>query len=383
MKNILFIYDAPLCPEAGGTERATKLVMDELSNRGYNCKGILHFNQAEPEIQYLNGEKISSIYEFLKENKIDAVVNQIAFHPRFLNQFLDLGGKRWKEEGGKIISFMHLDPTPAPRKKIRSYLTGIKNKNIIRILKRLIYISLIPIYNYNSLKNYRSGLKEIYEKSDRYILMSNSFIPIFSNLARLENTEKIRIIPNMLTFPQIANESIFERKEKIVLVVARLDDEQKNISFIIDAWGKIKDHRGYKLHIVGDGSDREILHQKAKLTNDIIFEGQQTPLHWYEKAKIFLVASPREGWGLTITESLQNGVVPIVLNTSTVFSDIIDHKKNGFLANDMSEYIMYLIELLNDDSKLKSIAVNGLKSAKRFSKNKVGDIWISMLGEIN
>ncbi len=383
MKNILFIYDAPLRPEAGGTERATKLVMDELSNRGYNCKGILHFNQAEPENQYLNGEKISSIYEFLKQNKIDIVVNQIAFHPRFLNQFLNLGGKRWKEEGGKIISFMHLDPTPAPRKKICSYLTGLKNKNIIGILKRLIYISLLPVYNYNSLKKYRYGLKEIYEKSDRYILMSNSFIPIFANLARLDNTEKIRIIPNMLTFPKIANESILERKEKIVLVVARLDDEQKNISFIIDAWSKIKDHRGYKLHIVGDGTDREKLHQKAKLTSNIIFEGQQSPLQWYERAKIFLMASPREGWGLTITESLQNGVVPIVLNTSTVFNDIIQHRENGYLANNKIDYILYLSELLNDDIKLRNIGLNGLKSAYRYSNKIIGDKWDNLLNDLN
>ena len=97
--NILFIYDAPLRPESGGTERATSLVMKELSRRGHKCYGILHFDQQKPEIQYINEIKIDSIYDYLKNNNIDVVVNQIAFHPRFLSQFLAYGGQQWKDEG--------------------------------------------------------------------------------------------------------------------------------------------------------------------------------------------------------------------------------------------------------------------------------------------
>ncbi|MBG6062535.1 hypothetical protein IWX83_002335 [Flavobacterium sp. CG_9.1] len=47
--NILFMYYCPLRPEAGGTERATKLVMDEMERRGHTCIGLLHFNQDSPD----------------------------------------------------------------------------------------------------------------------------------------------------------------------------------------------------------------------------------------------------------------------------------------------------------------------------------------------
>lgn len=90
--NILFIYDSPLLPEAGGTERATSFVMTELTRRGHNCIGIIHWDQQNPDVHFLNGKKIGSLYEFLKENQIKVVVNQIAFHPRFLCQFLAHGG---------------------------------------------------------------------------------------------------------------------------------------------------------------------------------------------------------------------------------------------------------------------------------------------------
>lgn len=36
------MYDSPLLPEKGGTERATKLVVDELNRRGHTAIGLLH-----------------------------------------------------------------------------------------------------------------------------------------------------------------------------------------------------------------------------------------------------------------------------------------------------------------------------------------------------
>ena len=380
--NILFIYDAPLRPEAGGTERATSLVMNELSRRGHNCYGMLHFDQQKPEIQYINGTKIDSIYDYLKSNNIDVVVNQIAFHPRFLSQFLAYGGQQWKEEGGKIISFMHLDPTPVPRKKLKTYFADWSQRSVIGIIKRLVYVFSLPYFYYKSDKQYKSGLTYLYDTSDRYVLMSKSFLPIFSKLANLSDTIKVAFIPNMLTFPEIATEEILEKKDNIVLVVARLDDAQKNISFMIDAWSKVNNHRGYTLHILGDGQDRAMLHKCAEGVNDIVFEGSQTPLNWYRKAKIFLMASPREGWGLTITESLQNGVVPVVLNTSTVFMDIINDGENGYLPKTIDEYSSYIETLMCNDALRNRMATSGLQTSARFVPQTVGNLWESMLNEV-
>ncbi len=380
--NILFIYDAPLLPEAGGTERATSLVMNELSRRGHNCYGILHFDQQKPEEQHINSTKIDSIYNYLKSKKIDIVVNQIAFHPRFLSQFLAYGGQQWKEEGGKIISFMHLDPTPEPRKKLKTYFVDWSQRSVMGKIKRLVYVLLLPYFYYRSDQQYKSGLRYLYNISDRYVLMSKSFLPIFSKLADLTDTSKVAFIPNMLTFPEIATEEILEKKDNMVLVVARLDDAQKNISFMIDAWDKVKNHMGYALHILGNGQDRDMLHKYAERVNDIVFEGSQTPLNWYRKAKIFLMASPREGWGLTITESLQNGVVPIVLNTSTVFRDIINDGENGYLPKTIEEYSYYIETLISNDSIRKRMATTGLQTSARFAPQEVGDLWEIMLNEV-
>lgn len=380
--NILFIYDSPLLPENGGTERATKLVMDELSYRGHRCIGILHFNQERPDDYFLNGEPIESLSVFLNDNRIDLVINQIAFHPRFLSQFLEHGGQEWKDKGGKIVSFMHLDPTPAPRRKLKSYFSDWKQKSLVGKFKRLILILLLPYLNYRMNKAYRIGLRYLYENSDYYVLMSESFLDSFKKMANLIDSNKVRFIPNMLTFPEIASVDIIQKKEYKVLVVARLDDEQKNISFIIDAWKSLKNHYGYTLHILGNGQDKQILQDKVKGLTNIKFEGQLSPLCWYQRAKIFLMASPREGWGLTLTESLQNGVVPVILNTSTVFCDIINNGENGFLANNKNEYMEFLEKLMTDSELLGKMALKGLESAERFTPEAIGDLWTGMLNEI-
>lgn len=46
--SILWIYDKPIDPHAGGTERATHLVMTALAERGYPTAGFLVVQQDPP-----------------------------------------------------------------------------------------------------------------------------------------------------------------------------------------------------------------------------------------------------------------------------------------------------------------------------------------------
>jgi glycosyltransferase involved in cell wall biosynthesis len=379
--NILFLYDSPLNPEAGGTERATKLVMDEMERRGHTCIGLLHFNQDNPDEYFLNGDRIASLMDFLNDNHVDVVVNQIAFHYWLLKEFLAHGGQEWKDKGGKIVSFMHFDPKPY-RNPLSSYFRDWNEKNLVGKVKRLGLMLYLPYLNKNISKTANNSLRYIYNNSDYYIVMSPSYVEPITQRTHLANADKVRVITNMLTFRKIEDEGILEKKEKIVLVVARLDENQKRISTIIRAWQALKNHNGYTLHIVGSGQDEKYLKNIASTSDDIIFNAQQSPLIWYQRACIFMLASPREGWGLTLTESLQCGVVPIAMNTSEVFKDIIDDGITGYLANTKKEYIARLQQLINDDTLRIKMAKAGLKAASRFSAEFVGDKWEEMLDEL-
>lgn len=380
--NILFLYDSPLLPESGGTERATQLVINELSRRGHKSMGLLHSNRENPNQYYFNNVPVKSLYSFLKENQIDIVINQIAFHHWLIESFMSNGGREWKKQGGKLISFMHLDPTPGPQKHIKSYFEDWKEKSIIGKIKRCLFIAYLPIFRLKLSKEYRRSLRYVYLQSDRYILLSKSFADGFRKLIGSDKTDKLAFISNMLTFPDIATLDILENKKNIVLVVARLDDEQKNISYILDVWKSLGNHNDFKLHIIGEGKDGAKLRKKARNIPDVFFEGACSPLEWYQRSKIFLMASPREGWGLTLTESLQNGVVPIVLNTSSVFKDIISDGENGILANGTNAFRRSLERLMSDSTLLKEMSKKSLESANRFLPAKVGDDWEHLIHEI-
>lgn len=202
--------------------------------------------------------------------------------------------------------------------------------------------------------------------------------------ARLKDTKKIHVITNMLTFTESASPDILNHKDKSVLVVARLDENQKKISTILKVWNRIKDHSGYTLNIVGTGKDEKYYKEWVSSHNisDVIFHGQQSPLQFYQKAEIFLMSSPSEGWGLTITESYQNAVVPVVLNTSSVFKDIIEEGATGFLPNTISEFKNNLEYLLNHPDSRKDMGVNALKRAQMFSPLKVGNCWEMLFKKI-
>lgn len=130
------------------------------------------------------------------------------------------------------------------------------------------------------------------------------------------------------------------KKEKMVLFVGRISQE-KGVDKILEVWSGICHEEKYKewqLVIIGDGEKREQLEKYAidmKLIN-YSFEGFQKPDGYYDKAKIFCMASSFEGFGLVLVEAMSYGVVPMAFNSFPNCSDIIDDNKNGILITPFS-----------------------------------------------
>ena len=57
---------------------------------------------------------------------------------------------------------------------------------------------------------------------------------------------------------------------------------------------------------------------------NIYFEGNKNPLPYYQKASVFLMTSALEGWGLTITEAQQFGVVPVAFDSYPSLHEVIE-----------------------------------------------------------
>lgn len=378
---ILWIYNLPLRPEAGGTERITSLVAKGLSMRGHECMDILVFNQ-NGNISY-HDEPVRDVYQFLKDNKVDIVINQIAYSRWLLDDFLSKGGDRWHKEGGKIISCLHFNPCNP------TYIQLLKSQEKLSFRHRLQIIKHhILSHYYRRKKELEEGIiyNYIYDNSNAFVILSQRHLPYMKKVMKRQNYEKITVINNPLTFPNIATVEDLDKKKRTILVCARMSEYHKRISLVLKAWMALQHQgvtKGWTLKLVGDGPDlnRYKRFVEKNCLDNVVFYGQQNPLTFYQEASILLLTSSAEGWGLTITEGLQNGIVPVVMNSSPVYTDIIENNCNGFLTanNDIASFAKHCRILMTDNSRLHGMQINAMQSSKRFEINKILDIWEHLL----
>lgn len=248
----------------------------------------------------------------------------------------------------------------------------------------LMYISY-PIWKRRSNNHIRKRYRIVYDNCDKLILLSDRFISPFCKFMRMNKMPKCVGIPNPLSFEKVESPNILLKKKKEVLIVSRLYNQEKRINIALKIW-KILENKGYKdwkLRIVGFGVDEDKLRQQARKLNleNVIFEGCKDSLPYYKTASLFMLTSKIEGWGLTLTESQQNGVVPLAFDSYQSLYDIITDNYNGCIItnNDIIEYANKMEWLITHPEERVRLALNGLESCKRFTVDKVIAQWVKVI----
>ncbi len=378
---ILWMYESSLVPERGGTERITNLIMNGLSNRGYICMGMLVVRKNGNF--FLQDQPIPDLFLFLKKNNVKVVINQMAYQQWLLDIFLSNGGQKWHQQGGMIISCLHFDPKMPNIKFLFKYKRSKTWRDWISLIK-------LTIFNHYYEKKQEEQLgvvyREIYTKSDYFVALSKTHFPYLKRVMQLSNYNKLVAIGNPLTFDVVSDDKILEEKKNVCLVVARMNEYHKRISLILKAWMKIKSYseaHDWTLKIIGDGPDLNNYKQYVAshhITN-IEFLGQQSPEVYYKEAKIYLMTSSAEGWGLTLTESLQWGVIPVVMDSSSVFHEIIDNEENGYITqnNNIRLFVEKIRYLMRNENLRINMGRAAMRSTARFAIGPTLDKWEEML----
>jgi glycosyltransferase involved in cell wall biosynthesis len=383
--NIAWIYNKSLHVSIGGTERTTMLAIEMLQRIGHNSYAFIIINEKDGLFSF-EGNPINDLYTFLKEKEIDIAINQIGYSIELLKPFLENGGKKWQEEGGKIITYMHFDPRMPSN---LDYFLSIENKTITDYLVICKLFLFNRYYKTKERNEYAHIYRYLYDNSDMYVTLSPTHFPYLKSLLNLESYDKLYAINNTLTFDGISSPDILHKKEKTVLLVARLSETHKRISAAIKVWERISKNNKYdewQFKIVGTGADMERYKRYVKKhkIERISFEGEQNPEPYYRSASIFLMTSPAEGWGLTLTESFQRGVVPVVMNSSPVFSEIIEDGKSGILVkdNNIREFQEAIEKLMSDKQLRLGMGKNCLDRAKLFNKESTTKKWENIIDRL-
>lgn len=380
--NIVFAYPTGLNPQKGGVERITDIIAKILLKRGYTIF-YLNWKREQDNYEYpvpvidlpssnLEDPNNLEVYNrFLKENRIDVIINQHGLYEGtyFLSQV--------KVQNVKIISVLHSDPFGYYNHLFADLMTlrdsSIKEK-VKRVARFFLYRKVKKIIH-RSLVNHYTFIQE----HPQYVcLLSESYKERLEEYCDLPDNYFISI-PNPNTYENI---EIIPHKEPILLFVGRLDNRSKKLFTLIDIWYRLcKLYPQWKLIIVGDGPDKDVLINKAKDISNIEFKGYQDPREYYEKASIFCMTSIFEGFPMCLTEAMQFGCVPIAFDSFSAVYDIIKPGETGELVKsfDKKEYVGKLIHLIDDETYRKKLSKNAFQYVKRYDIANILPKWIELI----
>lgn len=349
MRILMFNWRDINNPAAGGAEVLTHEHMKRWAKAGHkcylvtsafpNCKNI---EKIEGYTVYRSGNRFSVYWDAYKlykryfEGKVDLVIDQINTIPFFTPLYV-------KE---KKMSFFH-----QTCKEIWFYEVKFPF-SLFGYLAESLYLRLY--------KNYPSMVLSTSTKQD---LLNLNFKHIF-------------IIPAGINFKPISR---IRKKEKNMLIYVGRLKKSKRIHHIIKALFFVKQKiPDIKLYIMGSGDNKYNeclvkLTKKYDLQKNIDFLGYRNFEKRNElmgKAESILMASIREGWGLTITEANAMGTPAIGYNAPGL-RDSIKNGLTGLLSKDNPQALADKIsEFLTNKNLKKKLTKNCLNDSHNYSWDK-------------
>ena len=192
------------------------------------------------------------------------------------------------------------------------------------------------------------------------------------------------IIPNFIEkqYPYLYD----GKKDNNIVITARLDDNQKNISMLLRAFKRfLSNHPDYHLYIVGDGPDRnkfESFVEASSLGSNVTFTGKQNVLPYLEIAKFYVLSSNYEGMPNSLIEAMAVGLPCISTDCSGGGAEaLITHMKNGLLTpvRDEDSLVNYMDLLASDDELCKTLSHNAYAINNTLEFSKIINMWVNYL----
>lgn len=358
-KNICFISGD--ISRSGGTERVALAIANKLSYLGYNIS-ILSFWRGNSTFFYKNKEiklytlldekkegklyrtylyPIMKLRKFIIKNDIDIIIDIDMLLTQY-SAFAKLGTKC------KLISWSHFNYYYTKRDKKRIYAMNCANKF-----------------------------------ADYTIVLTKDDYKMYIEQEKFD-LEKITYIYNPIPI-EISNDIKVENK--VFLAVGRLVEE-KGFDMLIEAWSLIeKKIPEWKLNIVGSGVEKKELINiinSLDIKNINIIEHTREIEKYYDDASIYVLSSRHEGFPMVILEAKAMGLPVIAYNCKTGPKEMITNNKDGFLVKngDIKMLSEHMLQLANDEDKIKEFAKNSLCSASNFVIDNIIIQWIEVFNKL-
>jgi len=341
--------------ETGGAERIVTTIANHLSRDKFEPKilllrkegGYLSLVREDVEIIDIKTERIRySLKPILKEiyrRKPDIVFSGFGEVNAYLSLFIKL----------------------FPQVKFIARETNVVSQHVTKKEIRFFY----SFYN-----NYH----QIIAQSDD---MMNDLVANFkisrSKIVKINNPVDFDFINEKLL--NVGKPECFKYNYKNVVAIGNLS-ARKGFDNLLKVFSRLK-NENIILHILGDGKDREILHQMKEFLDlkNIIFHGrQENPYQFLKYADLFILSSRYEGFPNVLLEAGACGTYSLANNCPGGINEIIQNDINGEIGNiDNHEDFAQKIRLILQQNYDKEWIINSIKS--RFSKEIILDNYEKVL----
>ena len=354
MKKISIIFILPDL-ETGGAERIVTTIANHLPREKFEPKilllrkegGYLELLKEDVEIIDLKIQRIrNSLIPILKEIKIrkpDIVFSGF----------------------GEINAYLSLFIKLFPKTKFIARETNVVSQHVTRKEIRFFY------------KFYNNFHKIICQSDD----MQNDLIENF-NIEK----EKIIKINNPVDFEFIEEKlkistkpESFKSDFKNIVAIGNLSS-RKGFDNLLKVFSHLKNEK-ILLHILGDGRDKELLHQmKTDLgLENVVFHGQQkNPYQFLKFADLFILSSRYEGFPNVLLEAGACGTYSLANNCKGGITEIIQPKINGEIGDieNPEKFADKIVSILAETHNSEVIK-NSIRS--RFSKDLILERYEKLL----
>lgn len=390
--NICFAYITPFHPERGGIGRVTHVLTQEFQKRGHSIYYLIYpcaitirheFDYPAPltylpSSETLSVENIEAYKQYLRNNKIDIVINQSG---NFSDSLLWV---KCRELDIPIISVLHANPWVSYTHFWHANIIPLKNDCALEKIKRIARILLYPKLKLQLRQHRINHFKTILPLTDKVCMLSKNY---YSELDEIYPgfKSKYLAIQNPNSYSESQTHRISPKKKQIIFI--GLFGAQKKEILILKIWKRIyRDFPEWNLVIIGDGPivRKNKLLNTAKKLDRVSFTGFVNPLNYQLESSILCMTSMYEGWPMVLTESMQCGVVPILFNSFAAAREIVKNNETGMLIKPFSlaEYEIKLRELMSNDSLREKMSDAARLSIKRFDIKKIADKWEKAINEI-
>ena len=389
--NIIIANTQEFNPQIGGVERVSTTLAIELTKLGHNIFFVAYIispfsKEYAPAVEQfilpnsknaMSDDNIKAFTQYVFIKNVEIILNQAGN----ILDFTQLCVAVKKETNTKLISEIHINPDY----KIKGYLdcsfSKLKELSTIRENAKRLIKRICPYKLWTIQKTERQLYQYVYNNSEKIVLLSEKFKPIFSKLIGNINDAKLVAISNPLSFS--TNSVDLSIKKKQILYVGRLDYGHKRPDRVLEIWKTLyKKYSDWELIILGDGPAREgLLELSRELRLERIeFAGFKDPQNYYKDASIILMTSSYEGFGMVLIEAAQFGVVPVALDTFESLQDIVDQGVNGYRipAPFVKNAYGVLANLMSNPKLRFSMATNAIAHSSNFAIEKIAKEWLNL-----